>query len=190
MWMRILFAFLALTAIVLLFSARPAGFDEAEKERRLLLLAGMLVVGAGMALPLGRAWAARSPGRTLGFVSKLLGWAGVGALPAAVALGLWALVPVCVLLPVAAIALWKEKAWAAWPWYAVAVGCFMASAALAVQAVTGGSAANTTFGQGQSAGRILGISLYAGVGVTLVREIGAWRRNRRDPGAEPGGSSS
>ncbi len=177
-------------AIVLLASEPSAQFSQEEKLRRTVLLAGILVTGAGTALPWGRVLRERSPGRTLGFVSKLLGWIGVGALPAAIVLGNWPLVPLCVLMPVSAFSLWKVEAWAAWTWYAVAAGCFVASALVLVQIVSRQSSGEqpTAYERGQAMGSILGVVLYSGVGVTLVREVNAWRR-RRSSGEGPPTSS-
>src|SRR5262245_12509298 len=116
---RTLFLLLAIGALAALLSRPPGGFlEEGPMPRRLLLLA-ILVTCLGMAMPWGRWISLSLPGRDLGFVSKLFGWAGGSVVPFAVHMHSVIAVSICVLLPLVALALWRQKSWAAWPWYVI-----------------------------------------------------------------------
>ena len=174
---RILFGLLAVVALVLLFSSPPSEFDEAQRLRRALLCGAMAATSLGMVVPWSRWIRLASPGRTLGFVSKLLGWGGASGIPLAIASGYWLAALGLAVLPVSSVALWKGSAWAAWPWYAVAVASFGGSIVLIVNFFASArSAGESAYAAGQSAGALLGVALWGGVGVALVREVTAWRR--------------
>jgi len=180
---RTLFALLAVAAVLQLMTGPPAGFDESDTLRRTLLLCELLFVAAGMIVSWGRALSGlRSPGWMLGFVSKLLGWLGAGTLPSAVVFQAWSLLVPCVALPWAAWALWTNRAWAAWPWYAVALASF-ACCAVVVEHAFGvfadGARADVSHATVEVVGSVLCLALFGAVGVRLFRELGAWRRSGR-----------
>jgi len=175
---RVLFGLVAVAALSLLFSSPPSEFDEPERLERSLLLVGLTATGLGMAIPWSRWIRLTSPGRNLGFMAKVLGWVGASGVPLAVVSGYWLAALALIILPVSAVALWKGSAWAAWPWYAVAVGCLGASIAEVVVVLSGSrSGAESAYKFGQGVGALGGVVLWGGVSVALFREITAWRRN-------------
>lgn len=179
MLIRVLFGVLALTALGILFSAPPAEFDAAERLQRALVLGGMAVASAGLAVPWGRWLTLVSPGRSLGFASRVLGWCGGSGLPAALAFGSAPAALACASVCVASIALWQGRLWAAWAWYAIVLAAIAGAGARLVW-ILGGLAteSESPYSAGQKLGAVFGAVLWIGVGLVLWREITAWRRAR------------
>jgi hypothetical protein len=194
MFLRLVFAVAVLGLLPVLLADPPSGFDEAQRLQRTLLVAGLLVTSVGMVVPWSRWIPLVAPGRNLAVLSKLLGWAGASGVAFALAKGSVLGVLACVLVTVSAIALWQRRAWAAWPWYAIAAGCFVASAAGMVRAVSAFRVAvQDPNSAGRATGSVLGIAAWAALGVLLMSEITAWRRGLRSSGdasaAPPGGTA-
>lgn len=194
---RTLFALLALAALVILFSPAPGVVPESEPWLRKLLLAGIWLTGIGMVVPWGRWMHFVSPGPNLAFVTKLLGWFGAGEVLYCLVGEAWLWAAVCALLPVCAFALWKGRAWAAWPWYAVAMGAFWIAISSAIFVLRGGA---VTIGPAldiEGAVRIVlnivpvvWICCWGGIGFVLAREVTTWRRRLRSRSASPGSPSA
>jgi hypothetical protein len=186
---RCLFALLALAAFVIFFSPAPGGIPESEPWLRKLLLAGIWLMGIGMAVPWGRWMPFVSPGSNLAFVSKLLGWSGASGLPYCLISEAWLAAGICAFLPLCAFALWRERAWAAWPWYAVALGAFGISISTAIE--TGRGVGEET--DVVTVGVIWILLIYwvpvvwilcwGAIGFVLLREVTTWRRRLRSQSA-------
>jgi hypothetical protein len=193
MLIKCLFGLVALTSLAILFlTSPPPEFDEGERLRRALLLIGLAVAGLGLIMPWGRWLMLVSPGGNLAFASRVLGWAGACGVPFTVASGNWLVALVCILLPGSAFALWKQRAWAAWPWYGVAVAAFAGSIASLVGLFSGSNVvdAGSAYSAGSKAGRILGVLLWGGIAIALIREVTLWRRRLTSTSSTPGSSSA
>jgi hypothetical protein len=186
MWTRLLFALLALGALVIFFVQAPFPQEEDPTWRGLLLL-GVFATCFGRAVPWGRWISLTSPGRSLGPLTQLLGWSGAGLLPISVRAGSWLAIGVCVLLPVSALALWRRRAWAAWPWYLIAAG----TSYLALWSVFVAIQLSRTDDDWQAFNLsfvLLRVFFLAWVTFVLVHETISWSRtlrSRADLGSSP-----
>jgi hypothetical protein len=176
---RCLFTLLAALALAGLLP----GVDPSSEPLRKLLLAEICLLCTGMAAPWGSWMPFVSPGLNLAFVTKLLGWGGACGLPFCLVSGLWLAAGICALLPVCAFALWKGRAWAAWPWYAIAVGAFWISLTSAYQAFLIPIWIGPIDPYEEVTGRILTYGIvgvwvlfWGGIGLVLTREVTSWRR--------------
>jgi hypothetical protein len=183
---RILFALLAMGTLVALLSGLPRVIPELDPSPSRLLLVAILVTSLGMAIPWGRWVPLQLPGRDLGFISKLLGWASACGVPLAVASHDWVATTVCMLLPLLAFALWKRCRWAAWPWYGVAMVCLAPSALGVIVLYYLVMFRVQVSGSGLSQGVWIGITIiwtlfWSSIAVALMRELTVWRRDSRSP---------
>ena len=184
MLVRILFALLALAALVILLSPPPGNIPEADPLPRKLLLVAILVTVLGMVVRWGRWIYLDSPRGNLAFVSKLLGWAGASGVPLALASRDVVAVLVCVLLPLLAFALWSGRAWAAWPWYAVSLACLAAALwglsvllfMLLFRFTVQGLSEEVCIGM-----MIVWVLFWGSTSIALMRGLTAWRRGLRLP---------
>lgn len=165
MWLRCLYALTALVAAWRLFGELPEGIAASESATWRLYLVAVLVACAGASARPGRLARVVSPGANLAVVSRLFGWAGAGALPLALANGGAVAPALCVALPACALALWKERAWAAWPWYLLALALLLFALLQAAVTIVAGF----------PLGSVLALAPLA-LGLLLVRELHAWRR--------------
>lgn len=122
---RILFACIAVAAVVGMFQESPSGWPHSDLLEKRIALAGIAVLGLGMAVPWGY-WIHMTPPRgDFGFVSKWLGWSGVGLLPLLLLGGEWEAACIVLLVSCSALALWTGRKWAAWPWYVIGLGALL-----------------------------------------------------------------
>lgn len=182
---RCMFALLALAALVILFSGSPGGITESEPWSRRLVLVGILSVGIGMAVPWGRWMILVSPGGSLAFVTKLMSWGGASAVPFCLHSRAWLAAGVCMLLPVCAFALWKGRAWAAWPWYVIALGACAISIWTAASLIAYVVLFEVSVQPVQYCLPVVWIACWGGIGLVLVREVTAWRRRLREQRVTP-----
>jgi hypothetical protein len=85
----------------------------------------MTVASLGMAAPWWRVHGSTlvSPQGELAFLSKWLGWYGGSLVPWALVLRWWTIALLFAFVSGAALALWTRRAWSAWLWYAIVLGC-------------------------------------------------------------------
>lgn len=124
------------------------------------------------------------PGRILGFLSKLFGWFGASMLPYAVytssSPSSWFWVAGCVFIPIASLALWAQRPWAAWSWYAISIAFLSASAYLAILSVgvVPTAASIVTADKSQQADALLALSFICfAVGLKLIWDTWKWHRS-------------
>jgi len=193
---RCLFALLAIAALVLVVVS-PSPLN-AEPVSWILMLPtlGVGIMGIGMTVPWGR-WMHISgprPKPSLAFVSKLLGWSGAGGLPYCLASGAWVAAGVCALLPVSALAMWKGRTWAAWPWYAVSVGAAWLSITSAMDIVSDPDSLMkgevAIIGYVNTTVAVVWILFWGATGFVLMFGVTAWRRSLLARGAAPGSPPS
>ncbi len=151
-----------------------------------LAMLGAVALCLGMAVPwrfIVRAPLA-SPGRALGVISKLTGWSCLGFLPAAVVVGSWTGVLVCAVLPIATLGLWLGRTWAIWPWYGLAVGCWVFVAVVVFRWFSDehAEAPGGAFEWGHS---IHLVWMWLGLGLVLWREVRAWHVYSREQRTAP-----
>jgi hypothetical protein len=177
---RVLFCVLAIVVTRLLILEPDWGFHDLD-----LNSIGILATSLGMAVPWSKWISWTAPGKNLGFLSKFLGWSGACALPVVVEAEAWPLLPFCLLFPLSARALWKGRTWAAWPWYAVGIGLLASSAVGLFRAIRSLPSVEDGGAIADALGGVLAMTLWGAVGVATLREVTAWRRNRRASSAEP-----
>jgi hypothetical protein len=183
---RVAFGLLALVALGMALAPRRDNHSAEEWVLLVVASGGVCVASLGLLVPWYRigplARRLHAPSRTLAFVSRFLGWFGLGALPA-VALGApWWVLPLVALAPVATLGLWLRRSWAVWPWYLVALACAVLGAVkvgyvlIGLYARARGEAVDERGTSGLLAGPLL-VSL----GVYVARETRLFQKGLRRP---------
>ena len=98
-------------------------------------------------------------------------------MPFTIATGRVLLATGCVLVAASALATWKERAWAAWTWYAVPASLVAAWVPEAAERFTGAESAL------EKLGFVLSTLPACVFWTWFVREVEAWRRRVSGPGA-------
>jgi hypothetical protein len=183
---RVAFGLLALVAIGMAFAPRRENHSAEEWVLLVVISGGVAFASLGMVVPWYRigplARRLHAPGRYLAFVSRFVGWFGLGALPA-VALGApWWVLPLVALAPVATLGLWLRRSWAVWPWYLVALACAALGAFKVVHVVidTYARMRGEAVDERGTSGLLAGLLLVS-LGVYVARETRHFQKSLRRP---------